>query len=52
VEAILNRGQAWPNIAETARLLGHRVQIPGTPSPCHSPHEVITPLGFFANMIP
>ncbi len=26
--------------------------VPGTPSPCHLPHEVITPLGFFANMIP
>jgi len=52
VEASLNCGQAWSNIAETARLLGHRVQIPGTPSPYHSPYEVITPLGFFANMIP
>ncbi len=52
VDAGLNRGQAWNNIAETARWLGPRVQIPGTPSPCHSPHEVITPLGFFANMIP
>ncbi len=52
VEASLNHRQAWPNIAETARLLGSRVQIPGTPSPCHSPHKMITPLGFFTNMIP
>ena len=50
VGASLIRGQAWPNIADVARQLGHRVQIPGTPSPCHGPHEVITPLGFFANM--
>ena len=52
VGASLIRGQAWPNIADIACQLGHRVQIPGTPSPCHSPHEAITPLGFFANMIP
>ena len=52
VEASLIRGQGWPNIAETGRWSGPHVQIPGTPRPCHSPHEAITPLGFFANMIP
>jgi hypothetical protein len=36
----------------TGRRLGHRVQILLTPSPYHLPHEVITPLGFFANMTP
>jgi hypothetical protein len=35
VGARLIRGQAWPNIADTDRRLGRRVQIPGTPSPCH-----------------
>jgi hypothetical protein len=33
----LGRGQAWTVIADTARRLGHRVQIPWTPSPCHLP---------------
>ncbi len=56
VGAVSIHRQAWLNIADTAHRLGHRVQIPGTPSPCHWP--VITPslnprpLGFLAIMIP
>ena len=52
VWASLIRGQAWPNIADVARRLGHSVHIQVTQSPCHGPHEVITPLGFFVNKIP
>ena len=52
VVASLGRGQAWTVIADTASQLGHRVQIPATPSPCHLPDEVIIPSqGFYANMI-
>ncbi len=52
VVASSGRGQAWTVIADTTRQLGHRVQIPWTPSPYHLPGELINPGGFFANMIP
>ena len=52
VAASLGRGQGWSVIADTATRLEPCVQIPWTPSPCHLPNELITPLGFFANMIP
>ena len=51
VVASSDRGQAWTVIADTSRQLGHRVQIPWTPSPYHLPGELINPGGFFANMI-
>ena len=52
VGASLIHGMPSTFIADTSRRLKHRVQIPGTTSPCQWPNEVIKPLGFFANMIP
>jgi hypothetical protein len=37
----LIHGMPWTFIADTARRLEHRVQIPGTTSPCHSLNEAI-----------
>jgi hypothetical protein len=48
----LIHGMPWTFIADTARRLEHRVQIPGTTSPCHSLNEAIKLLGFSVNMIP
>ena len=51
--ASLSCGMPWTFITDTSHRLGDRVQIPGTPSPCHLPREVTAPLpGFFAGMIP
>ncbi len=53
VVASLGRGQAWTFIADTARQLGHREQIPRTQSPCHLPEEMINSSpGFFASTMP